>query len=487
MLVRHFVVNTKQIYTYQVVSSHYCWSPGSGRQQNQHTIIIKHKKQLSHYIIAGRGRVIVQSKENREVLDEQQINASQQEEELREICRQLLLAFNACKGGYLFASQCFVESVINAFRKKYLPEQIKGCVQYLGLQCGAQLLAPIEEDILMQWVVIIHKTLVECYGIIKNEKYTSGETQMMEGMSGFVKEIMQQWLSGTSLKELEVQQQLARQDAIQQQGAVGPTLKVMQQSARFVMLTLEIVEIVENLQLREGAPTVSSNLFITDYVPGVSQNADEVRTLSVQLLVCLIGSIMGNVLSLNQFVIKAWEGYVKGYSVDKILHVIKGYEFLQQTDLIPVGIVVSGQANPESVNMNIFGRRLSIVYMTWAQLGYPIANLNDQEEGWAIPSDQDASEAIDLAAFVTKQLQSYEQQQQQFQQRMSDPVVLAKLQENQEKSLLKERESVLVKVEDSGLAATSSSLLVLQQLISLIKIALAQLERVVYSQATTLS
>eukprot|EP01025_Chloroclados_australasicus_P024738 TRINITY_DN24810_c0_g1_i2.p3 TRINITY_DN24810_c0_g1~~TRINITY_DN24810_c0_g1_i2.p3 ORF type:complete len:299 (-),score=36.98 TRINITY_DN24810_c0_g1_i2:345-1241(-) len=298
---------------------------------------------------------------------------------------------------------------------------------------------------------------------------------------------MQQWLSGTSLKELEVQQQLARQDAIQQQGAVGPTLKVMQQSARFVMLTLEIVEIVENLQLREGAPTVSSNLFITDYVPGVSQNADEVRTLSVQLLVCLIGSIMGNVLSLNQFVIKAWEGYVKGYSVDKILHVIKGYEFLQQTDLIPVGIVVSGQANPESVNMNIFGRRLSIVYMTWAQLGYPIANLNDQEEGWAIPSDQDASEAIDLAAFVTKQLQSYEQQQQQFQQRMSDPVVLAKLQENQEKSLLKERESVLVKVEDSGLAATSSSLLVLQQLISLIKIALAQLERVVYSQATTLS
>eukprot|EP01024_Parvocaulis_polyphysoides_P066013 TRINITY_DN7725_c0_g1_i4.p1 TRINITY_DN7725_c0_g1~~TRINITY_DN7725_c0_g1_i4.p1 ORF type:complete len:498 (-),score=46.67 TRINITY_DN7725_c0_g1_i4:258-1751(-) len=413
---------------------------------------------------------------------------SEDQEELKEICRNILLSFYACESGYQFASQCLVETVIVAFKKGYIPEQIKGCIQLLGLQCGAQLLKPIEEDVIMQWVVIIHKTLVECYGTIKSERIQGDESQMLEGMGDFVKQTMQTWLSGTSLKQLEIQQQLARQDAIEKSGAISPTLKVMQLSARFVMLTLETVELVENLQLREITEygNHASDLFITDFVPQVRSvvEEDERRRLAVQLLVCLIGGITGSVLSLNQFVLIAWEGYLKGYSVQQLLSAIQGYEFLQKTDLIPVGVVTSGQANPETINLDIFARWLSVVYMSWAQLGVPIANIGTQQEGWATAESQDVSEAIDLAAFVSSQLQTYDQQQEQFQERMQDPQMMEAIQHSQANIIKQGQESVLIKVEDQDLAATSTTLIVMQQLVALVKIAVAQIERVVYSETT---
>eukprot|EP01024_Parvocaulis_polyphysoides_P066012 TRINITY_DN7725_c0_g1_i3.p2 TRINITY_DN7725_c0_g1~~TRINITY_DN7725_c0_g1_i3.p2 ORF type:complete len:127 (-),score=20.81 TRINITY_DN7725_c0_g1_i3:258-638(-) len=122
--------------------------------------------------------------------------------------------------------------------------------------------------------------------------------------------------------------------------------------------------------------------------------------------------------------------------------------------------------------------------MSWAQLGVPIANIGTQQEGWATAESQDVSEAIDLAAFVSSQLQTYDQQQEQFQERMQDPQMMEAIQHSQANIIKQGQESVLIKVEDQDLAATSTTLIVMQQLVALVKIAVAQIERVVYSETT---
>eukprot|EP00775_Hariotina_reticulata_P010537 gene10537-10697_t len=118
-------------------------------------------------------------------------------------------------------------------------------------------------------------------------------------------------------------------------------------------------------------------------------------------MTAFVGAVLGVPFALRNFLVHALEAYSQGVSVPELCAQLQATEFLQAGGLVPVTA-----PSPEvaaSVTQQLFGRWLSIVYTTAAQLNavFPAAA---EKTAWAWYGGEDEVQANAMANFVAQTL-----------------------------------------------------------------------------------
>eukprot|EP00879_Flechtneria_rotunda_P013349 GHRR01013939.1.p1 GENE.GHRR01013939.1~~GHRR01013939.1.p1 ORF type:complete len:493 (+),score=193.26 GHRR01013939.1:64-1542(+) len=67
----------------------------------------------------------------------------------------LLLAYYAAQNKSLFAAQCFVETVLDAYTSGATVDEVQAALQLKNVQHSSRLLNPQDQDILLSWVILV--------------------------------------------------------------------------------------------------------------------------------------------------------------------------------------------------------------------------------------------------------------------------------------------------------------------------------------------
>lgn len=129
----------------------------------------------------------------------------------------------------------------------------------MALETGNTLLSPIDQDLLLSWVALILMTLqetgvpVEPVAPPRPPHTTTPEGfHMSEGMRGFARHIIEQYCQqGLTFARLQMTQSLANMDGD------SPSVRVMQQNTRLVVITLEVLR---DNQVATAMPIVPCDL-----------------------------------------------------------------------------------------------------------------------------------------------------------------------------------------------------------------------------------
>lgn len=113
----------------------------------------------------------------------------------------------------------------------------------MALETGATLLSPIDQDVLLAWVALVLMTLQETGVPLEPTapapppRTTTEEAfHMSEGMRGFARHIIAQYCEqGLTFAKLQTTQSIANMEVD------SPSVRVMQQNTRLVVITLEVL------------------------------------------------------------------------------------------------------------------------------------------------------------------------------------------------------------------------------------------------------
>ncbi len=308
----------------------------------------------------------------------------------------LLLSFLASQNRSFFASKCFVEVVQEMYKRGYSLDSLKRMVTFGTLSAGS-MEEPMLCDVMLTWLTCVFVTLDEI-GVARYEDEGTAEEETTEdGMVAGLRDIARIWIKqfnedGMTLSKLLMQQSM---NDISDEGGPGGFVKVMQQNARLVLLTLEVVRDSgdpTSMPLAQGEEPSGSNFVLTGFIRGMfdmpedpldhEHGMSDCRAASVRLLLSFNGAALGYLVSAKSFVETAAHCYVSGWTADDIYSSLLREEFEQSGGLVKVARPHGGT----NVSAALFARWLSIVYMTMAKLGvaHPRAST---EEGWAwVPS-----------------------------------------------------------------------------------------------------
>ncbi|CAD7699837.1 unnamed protein product [Ostreobium quekettii] len=453
----------------------------------------------------------------------------------RQLSSALVLAFFACQTKSLPAAQCLVETVVEAFLEGFTAEDMQVSVALTCLEASKPILTDLEQDILVSWVALVMLTLAQLgirpRPLAPTSTSTSQVDRQVQGMSGFVKQVLQMYMKGMDLQRLTLQQQMAGAD----EAGRSPSARLMQQNNLLIVLTIEVLKCLglgADIELepvsaqstptaapasdsqeteREGlkAPSAdagvmsaqgdapNSGLLPLDYPQSFQQNSRVLceqqddgdkclsRGTSVRLLICFVGGAgFGSLLSLNALVDDLIHIYKQGCTASQVLEGLSEEEFNQSGGLLPV--MDPGPGGGYSVSRELFGRWVSIVFMTLAQLGvtHPLAA---SATGWAWASVSDdatgastAMEVTRLSDFVANSLRkaSGSPEAMDLVERLKGkPEVaeeLPRIREEAVKKALKDGGLTMVGMEDDWLSVSSSSAEVWRQLLLLVDITRAK-------------
>ena len=214
----------------------------------------------------------------------------------------------------------------------------------------------------------------------------SEENQAVLGLRNIAKMWIQKYREeGMTFQGLLMQQNV--QD-MSQVGGAGEFVRVMQQNARLVLLTLEMVDFARN-----GPSTAASESSVIDFRapefvtsmlnmpedPLEEEDRIGCRPLAVRLLLAFNAAALGYLVGARTFIETAGHMYVCGWTADDVYLALEEEEFEQGGGF---QVRVARPPGGTSVSQALFSRWISIVYMTMATLGvaHPKAA---QSEGWA--------------------------------------------------------------------------------------------------------
>jgi hypothetical protein len=304
----------------------------------------------------------------------------------------LLLSFLACQNRSFFASKCFVECVIEMYRRGYTLDSMKRIITFGTLTSGG-MEQPMMQDIMLTWMTLVYLTLEEI-GFSKYDGVEDVQIQdkqsdsMVEGLRG----LAGMWIlkfcdENVTLSGLQLQQSM---QGISQQEEPGDFVKIMQQNARLVVLTLHVIrdsfknQDVTALPLpqedEDGGFVPSNHYHMTGFVqemirmpadplnecsPQYSESDSHRRAAAIKLLLSFNGAALGYLMPAQTFVETAAYCYVSGWTADEIYLSLKQDEFVQSGGLVKVGRPPGGT----NISATLFARWLAIVYMTMARIG----------------------------------------------------------------------------------------------------------------------
>lgn len=499
----------------------------------------------------------------------------------------LQLAWDASRGRSLFAARCLVAAALQLYARGATADDVQLALSFAGLQSSGARMGEDERDVLISWVALVFMTAEEVgfsagsrqqpgpgrpaseqpqdvsaadasdaegntssissTGDGSSESSTSSTSvpgkrsagsdgsAISLGMRRFVKQAVRQFAGGTRLSDL-MELQAAGGSGRQ----VPPSVLLMQQNTRLIILTLEVLEEsgtplrppdvplpppqqpleqesqqrqpgphpvqqqqlqsqqqAERLQQQQqrqtgslaGASGSSSSpaagggstrrLDPVGYVAafpadgGAPQGA---RPAAVRLLIEYMGAMLRSRASAAAFVDTAAACYRRGFTAGELFAHLADEEFEQQGGMLAVAL--PSQPGAASVSAEIFGRWLSVVYMTLAQLGVTRPEL-DAADGWAWAGSGNALEAHAIAEFVTNTLRSAPPGLPAVAFAPDSPAMEAiksaapDEQQQQQQQRPTAEDFRMVRLEDPSLAATSSSVVALGQQIDLINFAAA--------------
>ncbi|EFN55333.1 expressed protein [Chlorella variabilis] len=466
--------------------------------------------------------------------------AAQDDVEERRWVRALILAYLASLNRSLFAAKCLVEVVVEMYREGVTLDDAKVMLSLASLQHGGQLLKPMDEDILLSWVAVIMIAL-QAVGVPLNpegeermkqqgrQNPADDEGGMIAGLRGMVRVSVDQFLAGTDLFRLQLQQSMAAKmegDG----GGPSPGVFMLQQNTRLAIIALEVVRgmglptvvslrqapspsspLQEGEEPAESQPAAQSSSIeqqqqqqqqqqhvpCQHWVPGFvlacdsaamsrCTEAEQQRASAVRLLISFMGASQGWLYPAWDFVSQCMECYERGWAAEDVYDHLQDEEFAQSG-----GLVINVARVPGSFNVTaaMFGRWLSVVYMTMVQLGVVFAGATRQD-GWAwvsgaaqMHADEEAGstlEAYGLADFVLHTLNNEEQKEKAGRpgssgaaggEEAEQAVVEGVLARETPEQLRKQARMGFVTLEDPELLPTSPSVLIMSQQISLVQMA----------------
>jgi hypothetical protein len=387
----------------------------------------------------------------------------------------LLLSFYACQNKSLFAAQCFVETVLDAYTRGDTVDQLQTALQLKNMQQNSQLLNPTDQDLLLSWIILVMLTARDVgvpaggqqqrqqqqqqgvQGSDDSSSNSSGDaaagisvqySSQVLGLLQFAKQALKLYFEqGYSVTQLQGLQAAVSSDP--EQGR-SQFMELMQQYTLLVIITLEVIagckistqkELNDSISLQApsgftaafhvpDAPLLSAaKASAVDETRASTSSADVggqqqqqdvpqtdaclvtaaalaegkggVRAQAVLLMTAFVGAVLGVPFALRSFLVHALEAYSQGVSVPELCAQLQATEFLQAGGLVPLTT-----PSPEigaAVTQQLFGRWLSIVYTTAAQLNavFPAAG---EKTGWAWYGGEDEVQANAMANFVAQTL-----------------------------------------------------------------------------------
>ena len=327
--------------------------------------------------------------------DAADVSDSAAEAKTNALVKGLLLAFLATQNRSFFASKAFVETVMAFYEAGYSLDAIKNAVTFSTISLGS-MNQPVMLDVLLAWTTCVYVTLDEVDEVDEvdeadeadgGEKTPKGsENQAVLGLRNIAKMWIQKYREeGMTFQGLLMQQNVQEMSQV---GGAGEFVRVMQQNARLVLLTLEMVDFARN-----GPSAAASESSVIDFrAPGFVTGMLEMpedpleeedrigcRPLAVRLLLAFNAAALGYLVGARTFVETAGHMYVCGWTADDVYLALEEEEFEQGGGF---QVRVARPPGGTSVSQALFSRWISIVYMTMATLGvaHPKAA---QSEGWA--------------------------------------------------------------------------------------------------------
>ena len=414
---------------------------------------------------ALRGQRIAAAGEDAQDLSEATTNA---------LVKSLLLSFLASQNRSFFASKSFVETVVVFYQRGYSLDAIKNAATFNTISLGS-MNEPTMLDVMLAWATCVYVTMDEL-DASSADREDKEETGSVAGLRGMAK----MWIQKHREEGLTFQGLLMQQNVqeMTQESSSGEFVRVMQQNARLVLLTLEMVEMAEGGEVGEDAVPCPLDMSMPSFVEGLLKMPEDpleeedrigCRPLAVLLLLAFNAAALGYLVGARTFVETAAHMYVCGFTADDVFLSLSQFEFEQGGGF---QVRVARPPGGTSVSQALFSRWLSIVYMTMAKLGvaHPKAS---QAEGWAwVCSLQSNASSSDLMAsgdiggsleahgifdFVVKTLQ--------------DKAESASEEEEVDLDAAPQDyfEGFTFKYEDENLTRVSSFALVLQQQVSLVE------------------
>ncbi|BDA50302.1 hypothetical protein COCOBI_15-4310 [Coccomyxa sp. Obi] len=217
----------------------------------------------------------------------------------------------------------------------------------------------------------------------------------------------------------------------------------------------------------------------------------QTRSAALHLLMAFVGAHLQLLYSVQAFVEKAYVCYRQGYTVQQLYEAIAPEEVVHGTSgALPVA--AENPAESHKANKLLFGQWLSIVYMTFAQMGAKREGGAESTEGWAWietpeQSDRGVIEAYRLADFVknTLRIQAETEEKEggglEVTRTAAETAFFEHFKSSDEVSRMAQKQveegTSVVKVEDPSLRASSPLLTMLSHFTGLVKLSLDLLRR----------
>ena len=318
------------------------------------------------------------------------------------LVKSLLLSFLASQNRSFFASKSFVETVMAFYEQGYSLDAIKNAATFNTISLGS-MNEPMMLDVMLAWATCVYVTLEESRAMStesddreEREERDEQEEREEAGSVAALRNMARMWIQKYREEGLTFQGLLMQQNVqeMSQEGSAGEFVRVMQQNARLVLLTLEMVE---GGNKGTGATDDASDdnhhsspldFSMPGLVSGMMDMPDDpldeddrigCRPLAVRLLLAFNAAALGYLVGARTFVETAGHLYVCGFTADDVYLALDQAEFEQGGGF---QVRVARPPGGTSVSQALFSRWLSIVYMTMAKLGvaHPKAA---QAEGWA--------------------------------------------------------------------------------------------------------
>lgn len=356
----------------------------------------------------------------------------------------VLLSYFAAQNKSLFAAQCFVESVLDAYTRGEDADGLQTALQLKNMQQNGELLDDSEQDILFSWIIMVMLAAKEVgVAIISSADEADQEAEQQStcssgpgqaasnidmstgisqqhksqviGLLQFVNQAFKLYFDeGYTLQRLQSLQATVSSDPGQ---GMSQFAQLMQLYTRLVFITLEVAagsKLQTKRQLNSpstlrapsgytaahstSTSSRSRHGLVTSAALAAGKGGD--RALAVQLMTSFVGAALGSAYCMRSFVLLTLEAYSTGVSVPEIFEQLQPEEFLQTGGLVPA------QQQPQvqqEVNQQLFGRWLSLVYTAAAQSNavFPCAA---DKPGWAWYGGEDEVQANAMANFVAQTL-----------------------------------------------------------------------------------
>lgn len=353
-------------------------------------------------------------------------------------------------------------------------------------------------------------------------------SSMGMGLQGLVRIGVDKFLSGTDLYRLQLEQSMAGQvEGDPEAMGESPAVRVLQQNMRLVIISLEVVrdmglpstvslhppstpvaaqqaeggsegeeaaaqQAQQDGRQHPGAGGMSPGFLLACDLERLAGSSKEVqqRAAAVRLLISFMGAAMGWLYSAWDFVEQCTKCYSQGWPADEVHGKLNDEEFAQSGGMTQIRVArMPGYAN---VTALVLARWLSLTYITLAQLRVVFPGAS-QQDGWAWVrgsaglhdgTEPTTLEAYGLADFVVHTIRNEEQREQERGERgggsagggeqaegEGDERIEGVLLRPSKETMLQDMrpQPGFVSLEDPNLLATSPTLLIMSQQISLIQ------------------